>query len=223
MTEKIYIAGQRGGKSFQVGYDAGYAKCKQDIANEPPTTDEVKWVRKLRLAILRGDIELRIEGVNPVNKAALETYVQRLAVDYAEEQTAQYIKALQDENSYLHSQSRVQQEQENPNPLQRSFAFACRILADILGICPQNVFETGWEECMGEADQCGDHAIWKCWQKYINETAEAERVCRVCGCTEYNACLGENLSGCHWVEEDLCSECVPDPKADAAESQDDGA
>ena len=28
--------------------------------------------------------------------------------------------------------------------------------------------------------------------------------CRVCGCTDDNACPG----GCYWVEEDLCSECV---------------
>lgn len=27
--------------------------------------------------------------------------------------------------------------------------------------------------------------------------------CRVCGCTELNACPG----GCSWVEEDLCSRC----------------
>lgn len=29
------------------------------------------------------------------------------------------------------------------------------------------------------------------------------RKCRVCGCTEQNACEG----GCSWVEEDLCSSC----------------
>ena len=32
----------------------------------------------------------------------------------------------------------------------------------------------------------------------------AARKCRVCGCTEHNACDG----GCSWVEEDLCSACV---------------
>lgn len=31
-----------------------------------------------------------------------------------------------------------------------------------------------------------------------------ERKCRVCGCTEYNACEG----ACYWVTEDLCSACV---------------
>lgn len=29
------------------------------------------------------------------------------------------------------------------------------------------------------------------------------RVCRVCGCTDYRACIG----GCYWVEDDLCSCC----------------
>lgn len=33
---------------------------------------------------------------------------------------------------------------------------------------------------------------------------EDTRVCRICGCTQYNACEG----GCWWVSEDLCSQCV---------------
>lgn len=32
----------------------------------------------------------------------------------------------------------------------------------------------------------------------------SNRKCRVCGCTENNACPG----GCFWVEVDLCSECI---------------
>lgn len=31
-----------------------------------------------------------------------------------------------------------------------------------------------------------------------------EQKCRVCGCTDSNACLG----GCYWVEDDLCSKCA---------------
>jgi hypothetical protein len=31
-----------------------------------------------------------------------------------------------------------------------------------------------------------------------------EPACRVCGCTELEACEG----GCIWVEADLCSRCV---------------
>lgn len=30
------------------------------------------------------------------------------------------------------------------------------------------------------------------------------RECRECGCTDQQACPG----GCHWVEEDLCSQCA---------------
>ena len=33
---------------------------------------------------------------------------------------------------------------------------------------------------------------------------ENERRCRVCGCTQNNACPG----GCWWVEDDLCSACA---------------
>ena len=35
--------------------------------------------------------------------------------------------------------------------------------------------------------------------------------CRACGCTEDAACM----SGCWWVEEDLCSSCADDAIADA--------
>jgi hypothetical protein len=33
-------------------------------------------------------------------------------------------------------------------------------------------------------------------------------VCRMCGCSEHNACEG----GCSWVEHDLCSACVEPAK-----------
>lgn len=33
------------------------------------------------------------------------------------------------------------------------------------------------------------------------------RVCRVCGCTDDAACVGEDGIPCHWVEWDLCSQC----------------
>jgi hypothetical protein len=33
------------------------------------------------------------------------------------------------------------------------------------------------------------------------------RSCRVCGCTDKNACPG----GCYWVEPDLCSRCQEVP------------
>ena len=35
-----------------------------------------------------------------------------------------------------------------------------------------------------------------------------ERACRVCGCTEHDACVDLFGGPCHWVEADLCSACV---------------
>lgn len=96
MTEQRVIFGQRGGKSFQAGYDAGYAACKQDIANEPPGTEEVKWLRKLKYAILRGEVDIHINVNFTANQSALETYAQRQVIEYAEAQEARYIKHLQD-------------------------------------------------------------------------------------------------------------------------------
>lgn len=31
-----------------------------------------------------------------------------------------------------------------------------------------------------------------------------KRVCRICGCTQMNACPG----GCYWIADDLCSQCL---------------
>lgn len=33
---------------------------------------------------------------------------------------------------------------------------------------------------------------------------EDTRKCRICGCTQYNACDG----GCYWITDDLCSQCM---------------
>lgn len=35
-----------------------------------------------------------------------------------------------------------------------------------------------------------------------------EMKCRVCGCTDNQACHHPNLGNCWWVEEDLCSHCA---------------
>lgn len=34
------------------------------------------------------------------------------------------------------------------------------------------------------------------------------RLCRVCGCGEYDACMTEDHGACWWVERDLCSACA---------------
>ena len=43
-----------------------------------------------------------------------------------------------------------------------------------------------------------------------------ERRCRVCGCTDSNCsgCIERTGIPCHWVEDDLCSACVPLPMED---------
>lgn len=40
-------------------------------------------------------------------------------------------------------------------------------------------------------------------KKTERPTSKVKRECRVCGCTDDNACAG----GCYWVEPDLCSAC----------------
>ncbi len=37
----------------------------------------------------------------------------------------------------------------------------------------------------------------------LEKALDAQRRCRVCGCTDYNGCI----CGCSWVAGDLCSEC----------------
>jgi aspartate/methionine/tyrosine aminotransferase len=43
------------------------------------------------------------------------------------------------------------------------------------------------------------------------------RTCRVCGCTESNACVNADGETCDWIEEDLCSACANGGDASAEE------
>jgi len=65
--------------------------------------------------------------------------------------------------------------------IQKAFALACRMLAG-----------ANWAEQRG----------------ILMEFVRENQVCRICGCTQNNACFG----GCSWVEEDLCSSCKSDMK-----------
>ena len=38
-----------------------------------------------------------------------------------------------------------------------------------------------------------------------------QRVCKVCGCSQFNACIHPKFGPCHWVAEDLCSNCKDHP------------
>lgn len=39
----------------------------------------------------------------------------------------------------------------------------------------------------------------------LEQALDNQRRCRICGCTDNNACIP---LGCYWVEDDLCSACV---------------
>ncbi len=96
--------------------------------------------------------------------------------------------------------------------LQKAFALACRFIADNMD-CPANEVNAEFPACKHSADEkyqddaphgtCEDGG-WLCWQDHILERVRTEPVCRVCGCTEDNACQG----GCYWVEPELCSACA---------------
>lgn len=96
---------------------------------------------------------------------------------------------------------------EQVDKLQKAFALICRFISDEMP-CPAEIMGVAWLECEGETGTCGDFGQWECWQRYFRERVESEQVCRVCGCTQDNACPG----GCSWVEEDLCSCCTPKVK-----------
>lgn len=95
------------------------------------------------------------------------------------------------------------------NRHEKAFALLCRVLDDNIHICPVDLLGEPWPECEGESDLCGNRAMWECWQKYAYERVDSEQVCRVCGCTKYNACVNEYGDACSWVEPDLCSACAP--------------
>lgn len=96
--------------------------------------------------------------------------------------------------------------QENKT-LRKVIARACRMLA-----------EGGFGIEVGCNETCTVETIphcATCMMKTLIKRAENEHVCRVCGCTQGDACPG----GCSWVEEDLCSACAqkPDDGASAEE------
>lgn len=53
--------------------------------------------------------------------------------------------------------------------------------------CRENFEKMGWEDRI-----------------FTPDPFAKVRACRVCGCTDDNACPG----GCYWVEEDLCNVCA---------------
>lgn len=47
----------------------------------------------------------------------------------------------------------------------------------------------------------------------LEKALDAQRRCRVCGCTDDNGCVPVS---CYWVEDDLCSECADEERAGQA-------
>lgn len=48
---------------------------------------------------------------------------------------------------------------------------------------------------------------WLAGATATRNIALGRRCCRICGCTQEQACLEEDGFGCAWVEPDLCSAC----------------
>ncbi len=94
---------------------------------------------------------------------------------------------------------------------QKAFKLACRTLGNHAD-CPALFFgETGWPECNGELDQCGDREQWECWQKYFLERIENVK-CELCRwhvdcicvvCEEGNTVVCK-LKSKHMKKDDTC-------------------
>lgn len=103
--------------------------------------------------------------------------------------------------------------QENEK-LRKAFALTCRALAD-----EGKGHDTGCP-CAKECSTPGDpRCCSKCIRDSILSYSEERRVCRVCGCTDDNACPG----GCYWVERNLCSACKLESEDETRKKTDGGS
>ena len=44
----------------------------------------------------------------------------------------------------------------------------------------------------------------------FRKVSQLRQVCRLCGCTESNACYDEFRGACSWIDSDLCTHCSPE-------------
>lgn len=151
-----------------------------------------------------------LNGLRREEKARGDTYVGRMCTDAADALE----RTMCELGREIDRANAVEKENER---LRKAFVLACRVIEDSLD-CPAADAGADWPECCGELDQCGDRDKWECWKKYFRERSENEQICRVCGCTQENACDG----GCWWVEPDLCSRCAEAEAAMKEGAQRDG-
>lgn len=85
--------------------------------------------------------------------------------------------------------------------------FARRLYAEEPEQALEKLFERPfptWEQLTDEARVLYLQRAEQAFRIIISMMAEQEQTCRVCGCTDDNACPG----GCSWAEPGLCSACV---------------
>ena len=61
----------------------------------------------------------------------------------------------------------------------------------------------------GQAAQAAADREIDQWRRGRQAERNQRRKCRICGCTNFNACVevGTGLP-CYWIQEDLCSACA---------------
>ena len=69
-------------------------------------------------------------------------------------------------------------------------------------------------------EPCERHELRRALSKAIFEVPPprpvlGDRICRGCGCWDWNACVDMHDGPCWWVEEDLCSVCAARMRGDA--------
>ncbi len=66
---------------------------------------------------------------------------------------------------------------------------------------------------LGQENGIDEERIKEFYDSEDETLVEDEQKCRICGCTENDACEG----GCYWVENDLCSKCAEKMKNEEKE------
>ena len=94
-----------------------------------------------------------------------------------------------------------------PLPGAEPTGYGCDICGIIEEAKPDGSLPDGWTEKRFEQ---GSHFVCG------NEYCQAERICRVCGCTQEHACETDE-GPCYWVEDDLCSACALSQSGDQEE------